>query len=77
MSKEKTKRTTELDILVGNRLRQKRIMLGLSLKETAVVIGVSTQQLQKYEKGINRTPIEKLKICCKLLRAPIEFLILI
>ena len=44
----------ELDRHVGARLRDRRIMLGLTQTELARLIGVTCQQLHKYERGIDR-----------------------
>lgn len=43
--------TTEVNILIGNRIRQRRITMGMSLKDLANEIGLHYQQMQKYEVG--------------------------
>ena len=47
-------RAQDIDRHVGNRIRQRRIMLGLTQQHFADLIGVTYQQAHKYEKGINR-----------------------
>ena len=47
-------RAQDIDRHVGNRIRQRRIMLGLTQQHLADLIGVTYQQAHKYEKGINR-----------------------
>ena len=47
-------RATDTDRHVGVRIRERRIMLGLSQQQMADLIGVTYQQAHKYERGINR-----------------------
>lgn len=49
----KSRRHT-VDVHVGNRLRSRRVKLGLSQAALATAIGMTFQQVQKYEKGTNR-----------------------
>jgi transcriptional regulator with XRE-family HTH domain len=49
-----------MDRHVGARIRERRIMLGLSLQALAAQIGATNQQLHKYEKGINRIAAGRL-----------------
>lgn len=58
-SKKKASKNTKgtaslLDVALGNLIRQRRIQLGLSQEFLADSIGVSFQQVQKYERGVNR-----------------------
>jgi transcriptional regulator with XRE-family HTH domain len=56
-----------IDHCVGSRIRERRIMLGLALKQFAEIIGVSHQQVQKYERGIDRVSAGRLfEIACAL-----------
>lgn len=50
----------EVDIYVGERLRKRRRLLGLSQKVVGNHVGVSFQQIQKYEKGTNRIGASRL-----------------
>lgn len=49
-----------IDVLVGERLRLRRTMLGLSLEELAAQMGMTFQQLRKYEWGTNRISASRL-----------------
>lgn len=50
----------DIDRYVGARMRERRIMLGLSQQQMAELIGVTYQQAHKYEKGINRIAAGRL-----------------
>ena len=47
-------RAQDIDRYVGARMRERRIMLGLTQQQMAELIGVTYQQAHKYEKGVNR-----------------------
>lgn len=49
-----------VDVYVGKRLRLKRTLLGLSQESLGKAIGVTFQQIQKYERGINRMGASRL-----------------
>lgn len=49
-----------VDIYVGKRLRLRRVMLGMSQEAIGSAIGVTFQQIQKYERGINRMGASRL-----------------
>ena len=53
-------RAQNVDRHVGGRLRERRIMLGLTQQQMAELIGVTYQQAHKYEKGINRIAAGRL-----------------
>src|SRR5262245_32688826 len=53
-------RAQDIDRHVGARLRERRIMLGLTQQQMAELIGVTYQQAHKYEKGINRVAAGRL-----------------
>ncbi len=53
-------RAQDMDLHVGARVRERRIMLGLTLQALAPLIGATNQQLHKYEKGINRIAAGRL-----------------
>ena len=57
---KKVNRATETDRHVGNRIRERRVMLGLSQQQMAEMIGVTYQQAHKYERGINRISAGRL-----------------
>jgi transcriptional regulator with XRE-family HTH domain len=53
-------RPQEVDRHVGARMRERRVMLGLTQQQMAELIGVTYQQAHKYEKGINRVAAGRL-----------------
>ena len=62
-----------IDIHVGNRIRLRRTLLGLSQEKLAALLGLTFQQVQKYEKGMNRVGASRLWDISKVLEAPINF----
>jgi transcriptional regulator with XRE-family HTH domain len=61
----------EIDCLVGSRVRQRRMQLGMSQEGLATALGLTVPQLQKYEKGVNRIGAGRLHKIAGLLGAPI------
>ena len=66
-------RATETDRYVGGRIRERRIMLGLSQQQMAHMIGVTYQQTHKYERGINRISAGRLYEIAQVLRVPLSY----
>ncbi len=62
------------DIAVGNRVRELRMRAGLSQQALAERIGLSFQQVQKYEKGTNRMGASRLIQIASVLNVPVEAL---
>ena len=62
-----------VDVFVGNKLREKRIMLGLSQDAVGKTLGLSFQQIQKYERGVNRISSSRLYEFSKILSAPVGY----
>lgn len=62
-----------VDVHVGKRLRLRRTILGLSQESLGNAIGVTFQQVQKYERGINRMGSSRLFEFSKLLNIPISY----
>jgi transcriptional regulator with XRE-family HTH domain len=58
---------------VGNRIRTRRLMLNMSQATLASTIGVTFQQVQKYEKGSNRVSASRLLQIASALQVPIDF----
>ena len=59
--KEVTARgATNIDQLVGQRLRARRLEIGMSQEHLADLLGITFQQVQKYEKGVNRVAVGRL-----------------
>lgn len=71
--RENANQPNPVDIYVGNRLRQRRMLMGLSQKQMANELGVTFQQVQKYENGVNRISASRLWDISKILKAPIDF----
>jgi transcriptional regulator with XRE-family HTH domain len=67
------KKINPVDVYVGSRLRMRRAMLGLSQNKMGELVGVSFQQIQKYEKGVNRMGSSRLYQISKLLLVPISY----
>ena len=63
----------EEDIQLGIRLRKKRLNLGLSQDELARKIGLTFQQIQKYERGTNRISVSRLLDLCKALSVNADY----
>ncbi len=62
-----------IDVHVGFRLRLRRNLLGLTLQTLAKAVGVTYQQLQKYERGVNRIGASRLFNLSQVLDVPISF----
>ena len=62
-----------IDKYVGSRVRMRRLMLGMSQTKLADAIGITFQQVQKYEKGTNRMGSSRLQQVANVLKAPISF----
>src|ERR671917_1916562 len=62
-----------VDVRVGARLRLRRNMLGLSQEKLGEAIGVTFQQVQKYERGANRIGASRLHELSRVLDVPVSF----
>jgi transcriptional regulator with XRE-family HTH domain len=63
-----------IDKHVGSRVRMRRLMLSLSQEKLGDALGVTFQQVQKYEKGINRIGAGRLQEISDILQVPVTFL---
>tara|TARA_B100000029_G_scaffold486380_1_gene540668 strand:- start:21 stop:458 length:438 start_codon:yes stop_codon:yes gene_type:complete len=63
----------EVDVRVGYHVRQRRVLCGLSQTELADAIGLTFQQLQKYESGINRISASKLWQISQILDVSVQW----
>src|SRR5580700_1410029 len=61
-----SKRTDQVDVSVGQRIREARIASGLSQTQLANALGVAFQQVQKYETGFNRVAPSRLVVIAKM-----------
>lgn len=76
-SKEKTLKTkgspTRVDEHVGSRLRQRRTLLGWSQEKLADAVDITFQQVQKYERGLNRVSASRLFQFSQVLDVPVSY----
>jgi transcriptional regulator with XRE-family HTH domain len=73
--KKKPRGVTNIDAEIGNRIRAYRMDRNLSQVELGVALGVSFQQIQKYEKGSNRLAAGRILEICKTLEiSPLELM---
>ena len=61
-----------IDVHVGMRVKQRRNVLGLSQEKLGEALGVTFQQVQKYEKGTNRISASRMRALADTLRVPID-----
>jgi transcriptional regulator with XRE-family HTH domain len=66
-------RASAADRHVGMRIRERRVMLGLSQQQLAQMIGVTYQQAHKYERGFNRISAGRLYEISQVLNVPISW----
>ena len=67
------KQPNPIDIHVGSRVRLRRMMLGMSQEKLGEQLGITFQQIQKYEKGTNRIGASRLQHIARVLSVPISF----
>ena len=67
------KSPNQVDRHIGSRVRARRIMLGMSQEKLADALGLTFQQVQKYEKGVNRIGASRLLHIAGILDVSIEF----
>jgi transcriptional regulator with XRE-family HTH domain len=71
--KPRKRRANQVDLSVGQRLRQARLLAGASQEDVGAAIGVSFQAVQKYENGENRLSAGRLAAAAKFLSVPMSF----
>jgi len=69
-----TKAPNPVDKYVGSRVRMRRIMLGMSQEKLGEALGLTFQQVQKYEKGTNRVGASRIQQISEILQVPVSFL---
>ena len=62
-----------IDIYVGSRVKQRRTLLGMSQEKLGNAVGLTFQQIQKYERGANRIGASRLYQFSQLLDVPVSF----
>ncbi|HBF30491.1 helix-turn-helix transcriptional regulator [Rhizobium sp.] len=70
---ENKKKPNPIDIHVGSRIRLRRTMLGMSQEKLGEALGITFQQIQKYEKGTNRVGASRLQNISTILNVPVSF----
>src|SRR5438067_4098480 len=70
---EKEGRPSPIDVHVGSRVRLRRTLLGLSQERLGDALGLTFQQVQKYERGVNRVGASRLFDLARVLDVPIRF----
>ena len=68
-----TGKPNPVDIHVGNRVRLRRTLLGMSQEKLGDAIGLTFQQVQKYERGTNRIGASRLYVLSRVLDVPVSF----
>jgi len=68
-----SRRANPVDVHVGSRVRLRRMLLGMSQEKLGEHLGLTFQQIQKYEKGINRIGASRLFDLSKVLSVPVQF----
>jgi transcriptional regulator with XRE-family HTH domain len=66
-------RPSPIDIHVGSRIRLRRTLLGMSQERLGEALGLTFQQVQKYERGVNRVGASRLFDLSRVLDVPISF----
>ena len=68
-----SRRANPMDVHVGGRVRMRRMLLGMSQEKLGEQLGLTFQQVQKYEKGVNRIGASRLFELAKVLGVPVQF----
>ena len=68
-----SRRANPMDVHVGTRVRLRRMLLGMSQEKLGEHLGLTFQQVQKYEKGVNRIGASRLFDLAKVMGVPVQF----
>ena len=71
--KTNSSKPNPIDRHVGSRVRMRRVMLGISQEKLGDALGLTFQQVQKYEKGMNRVSASRLQHISQILQASVPF----
>jgi len=66
-------RPSPIDVHVGSRIRLRRTLMGMSQERLGEALGLTFQQVQKYERGVNRVGASRLYDLSRVLDVPISF----
>ena len=72
-SRQQARKPTEIDIRIGQLIRERRLELSLTQDDLAKLLSVAQHQLQKYETGENRIAASRLVECARALKVPITW----
>ena len=67
------KRQHDIDLMIAQRIRMRRLVVGLSQEKLAEALGLTFQQVQKYEKGVNRVSAGRLWLIAQRLNVPVTY----
>jgi transcriptional regulator with XRE-family HTH domain len=67
------KQPNPIDVHVGSRVRLRRMMLSMSQEKLGESLGITFQQIQKYEKGTNRIGASRLQHIARVLSVPVSY----
>lgn len=70
---ESQKVLNSIDKYIGERIKNRRIILGLTQKELGTAVGVTPQQIQKYESAVNRVASSTLYYFSQFLKSPVDY----
>ena len=70
---DKESRPSPIDVHVGSRIRLRRTLMGMSQERLGEALGLTFQQVQKYERGVNRVGASRLFDLSRVLDVPISF----
>ena len=71
--RRKSDKPNPVDVHVGSRVRLRRTLLGMSQERLGEAIGLTFQQVQKYERGANRIGASRLYDLSRVLDVPVSF----
>ena len=72
-SRQKSDKPNPIDVHVGTRVRLRRTLLGMSQEKLGEAIGLTFQQVQKYERGANRVGASRLFVLSRVLDVPVSY----
>jgi transcriptional regulator with XRE-family HTH domain len=68
-----TKTPSATDRYIGSRIRLRRTLIGMSQEKLGAALGITFQQVQKYEKGVNRVGAGRLQSIGSILNVPVSY----
>jgi transcriptional regulator with XRE-family HTH domain len=71
--RRRSEQPNPIDVHVGSRVRLRRTLLGMSQEKLGAAIGLTFQQVQKYERGANRVGASRLYDLSRVLDVPVSF----